>query len=183
MLWFNQQKFAFFFIKFVILLVAFILNGCDFRPIYATVPGNIPIQNELAAIDIHATTILLNEMIFLFNQTTKKIAPKYRLNVTTNERVSAVSIEHIARAPASHLVTITGNFSLTDLDSGHTILTGTTFASASFDYFDQRLANLRADRNAKQRAYKVIARDLSSRVAAFLERRNTYETQNESETL
>ena len=179
MLWFNQQKSAFFFTKFVIILITSQLIGCNFRPIYATVAGKIPIQNELAAIEIHTATILRNELIFLLNQTNRNVIPKYRLNVTTNERVSAVSIENVNNGPRSHLVTITGNFSLTDLDSGQTILTGTTFASASFDHISQRLANLRAERNAKQRAYKVIARDLSSRLAAFLERRNTYESSDQ----
>ena len=180
MLWYNWKKSAFFFTIFVISIITSSLAGCDFRPIYATIPGNVPIQNELASIEIVAGTYLRNELIFLLNQTNKKIESKYRLRVTTTERESAVSIERLADVPASYLVTITGNFSLTEIDSGQTILTGTSFASASLDYSSQRLANLRSRRDASHRAQKVIARDLRSRLAAYLERRNTFELSKES---
>lgn len=144
-----------------------VLGGCNVRPLYGSLPGQEPIQDELAAIDIDAEQELRNELIFLLKRGGEGLPDEYRLKVTLTESSSAVSIEQLEDVPASYLVTITANFALSEIETGRTVLTGTSFASASYDFSSQRFANLRAQRDAVSRAKKSVARDLQIRLGAF----------------
>ncbi|MEP3276458.1 MAG: LPS assembly lipoprotein LptE [Stappiaceae bacterium] len=145
----------------------FLLGGCNIRPLYGSLPGQAPIQDELAAIDVEADQELRNELIFLLKRGGEGLPDQYRLKVTLTESSSAVSIEQLEDVPASYLVTITASFALSEIESGRTVLTGTSFSSASYDFSSQRFANLRAKRDAVTRANKSIARDLQIRLGAY----------------
>jgi len=51
--------------------------------------------------------------------------------------------------------------------SQKTVLTGTSFANAAYDFSNQRFANIRAQRDAQNRAGTVIADDIHTKLAAF----------------
>ena len=59
-------------------------------------------------------------------------------------------------------------FRLVDQASGEEVFKGNAFADASFDRSNQRFANVRAERDAENRAAAVITADIRTRIAAFL---------------
>ncbi len=64
---------------------------------------------------------------------------------------------------------IDATYSLVDLATGKVVLTGQTFARVSYDIpgQQQRFARARGLRDAENRAAKVIAEQIRSRLASF----------------
>lgn len=149
-----------------------LLAGCNIRPLYGTVGASAPAQEELAAIDIEPAKtrveqVLRNELIFMFQRGGEAAPTRYRLKMILNQSESAVAVEELADVPAAYLLQITASFVLTDAATGQTLLTGSTFANASYDFSSQRFANLRAAEDAEDRAAKTIADDIRTRIAAY----------------
>ena len=155
------------------------LAGCNVRPLYGTVSaGNAPAQEELAAIDIdpaddRVKQVLRNELIFMFQRGGEAAPARYRLKMILNSSQSSVAVEELSDVPAAYLVQMTASFALTEITSGQTLLTGSTFANASYDFSNQRFSNLRAARDAEDRAAKVIADDIHTRIAAYFSEKNS----------
>ncbi|PTW63388.1 LPS-assembly lipoprotein [Breoghania corrubedonensis] len=151
----------------------FVLAGCNVRPLYGTIStGSAPAQEELAAIDIdpaddRVQQVLRNELIFLFQRGGEAAPARYRLRMILNSTKSSVAVEELSDVPAAYLVQMTTSFALSEVATGRTLLTGSTFANASYDFSNQRFANLRAARDAEDRAAKVIADDIHTRIAAY----------------
>ena len=149
-----------------------VLAGCNVRPLYGTVGANVAPQEELAAIDIQQADdrveqVLRNELIFMLQRGGEAAPARWSMKMIVNRTKSSVAVEELSDVPAAYLVQMTASFALTDIKSGHTLLTGSTFANASYDFSNQRFANLRAAREAEDRAAKVIADDLHTRLAAY----------------
>ncbi len=161
---------------------ALTLGGCQVRPLYGTwnsAAGVSPVQDELAAVDIKGidTTetkgldrvgqVLRNEMVFGFRRGGEEAPPRYRLQVILDRKIAEVGVERLADVPASYTVTLNSSFVLSDYATNKTLMMGRSFATASYDFSSQRFANLRAERDAEDRAAKVIAGDIQTRVAGF----------------
>lgn len=154
------------------LTASLLLSGCQVRPLYGTTVGGGAAHEELAAIDIKPAEdrieqVLRNDLIFLFQRGGEAAPVRYRLRIILNQSKSAVAVEKLADVPAAYLVAMTATFQLTDAETDETLLTGSSFANASYDFSNQRFANLRAARDAEDRAAKVIAGDIQTRIAAF----------------
>ncbi|MBA5778920.1 hypothetical protein H2509_17470 [Stappia sp. F7233] len=160
-----------------------LLGGCQVRPLYGTwgaTYSDAPVQGELAAIDIalidtvddsdleRVGQLLRNELLFGFRRGGEGDAPRYRLRVILDRKRSEVGVERLSDVPASYTLTMNASFVLSDYATDKTLLTGRSFASASYDFSSQRFANLRAERDAEDRAAKVIAGDVQTRIAGFL---------------
>lgn len=161
---------------------ALTLGACQVRPLYGT--WNLsedvsPVQEQLAAVDIkdidttdtkdleRVGQVLRNEMIFGFQRGVEGVPPLYRLQVILDRKVAEVGVERLADVPASYTVTLNSSFVLSDYTTNKTLMAGRSFATASYDFSSQRFANLRASRDAEDRAAKVIAGDIQTRVAGY----------------
>lgn len=156
----------------IALATSLALGGCQVRPLYGTTVGNQAAHEALAAIDIDPAKtrieqVMRNELIFLFQRGGEAAPTRYRLRTILNQSKSAVAVEELADVPAAYLVSMTASFLLIDAETEKTLLTGTSFANASYDFSNQRFANLRAARDAEDRAAKVIADDIRTRVASY----------------
>ncbi|MEI2386729.1 LPS assembly lipoprotein LptE [Breoghania sp. JC706] len=155
-----------------------VLAGCNVRPLYGTVsPGNVPAQEELTAIEIdpaddRVEQVLRNELIYAFQRGGEAAPVRYRLKMIVNSSKSSVAVEELSDVPAAYLVQMTASFALTDVATDRTLLTGSSFANASYDFSNQRFANLRAARDAEDRAAKVVADDIHTRIAAYFAEKN-----------
>lgn len=153
------------------------LGGCQVRPLYGTTIGGGTTHEELAGIEIdqaktRVEQVMRNELVFMFQRGGEAAQTRYRLRTILNQSRSAVAVERLADVPAAYLVAMTVSFQLIDADTDETLLTGTSFANASYDFSNQRFANLRAARDAEDRAAKVIADDIRTRVASFFAARS-----------
>lgn len=152
--------------------LALALGGCNVRPLYGTTIGGGTAHAELAAIEIdqadtRVEQVLRNELVFLFQRGGEAAPVRYRLRTILNQSKSAVAVEELADVPAAYILSMTASFLLIDADTEQTLLTGTSFANASYDFSNQRFANLRAARDAEDRAAKVIADDIRTRIASY----------------
>ncbi|WP_417667831.1 LPS assembly lipoprotein LptE [Roseibium sp.] len=158
-----------------------LLSGCQVRPLYGSLDtasaGSAPVQDELAAIDIDpisdrhgdatAARELYNELTFGFNRGAGSPEKRYRLKVLMDLSEAEVGVEQLADVPAAYTMTMNTTFVLSDIDTNKTLTTGRSFATASYDFSNQRFANIRAERDAQQRAARVVASDIQARIAGY----------------
>ncbi|MXN64824.1 hypothetical protein GR183_07885 [Stappia sp. GBMRC 2046] len=157
------------------------LAGCRVQPLYGTwsVGSQSPVASDLAAIEIERIDstntedlkrigqVLRNEMLFGFRRGGRGEAPRYRLRVILDRQRNAVGVQRLKDVPASYSVTLNASFVLSEYETDRTLTTGRAFATASYDFSSQRFANLRAERDADDRAAKVIAGDIQTRLAGY----------------
>ena len=159
---------------FLILAVAFLalaLTGCQFRPLYADLGGGRTVRSDLRGIDIMPLETrvgqrLRNNLIFAFGGGESDNTQRYRLKIILTETDTEVSVEKFTDVPASKLLALTASYTLTEMATKKTILTGSSFANASYDISTQRFANIRAKRDAENRAAMVVSDDIRARISA-----------------
>jgi LPS-assembly lipoprotein len=177
--------------RFVVLAAALAgavaLGGCQVRPLYGTLStpaGSPALTQELSAIDIDPVQtasnedldrigqVLRNELIFGFTGGRTAAAPRYRLKMLIDRPLNEVGVEQLADVPSAYTVTVNASYVLSDIATGQTLTTGKVFGSASFDFSSQRFANVRAQRDAEDRAAKMVAQGLQTRLAGFFASRS-----------
>ena len=114
------------------------------------------------------TQKIRNELIFGFYGGESVVdKPTYRLVVRVNEAAVPVGVERFADLPAAYLQQLNATFTLVETGTQKTLLSGTSFANAAYDFSNQRFANVRAARNAEDRAATVMAADIRTKIAAY----------------
>lgn len=162
---------------------ALLAGACQVRPLYGTIGGvsgaSPAVASELAAIDIDLVEtssredldrvgqVLRNELIFGFRRGREAGEQRYRLRILIDRPLNEVGVERLADVPSAYTVTVNASYVLSEIGTGRTVTTGRAFGSASFDFSSQRFANLRAERDAEDRAAKMVAGDIQTRLAGF----------------
>ncbi|WP_068084425.1 LPS assembly lipoprotein LptE [Polycladidibacter stylochi] len=162
------------------------LTACQFRPLYGELPTSNQtgkatgtVQQELASVDIaissyasasgidRATQVMKNELTYGFRGAHPLTHKKYDLKIQADKIISSVGVQALADVPSAYSLTINTSFILVDSQTEKTLYTGRSFAEASYDFSSQRFANERAERNAEDRAVKVVAKDIQVRLASY----------------
>jgi LPS-assembly lipoprotein len=159
------------------------LNAACFQPLYATrsVAGGAPLGTALAQVQIERIDAangtpearlaveIQNALDFEMNGGGGLVSPTHRLKVRmTTQRQSLITDVTSGRVVAE-ITGIDAHFTLTELATGKAVMNGRTFARVSSDYpgQQQRFARVRARLDAEDRAAKVIAENVRTRVASF----------------
>ena len=84
-------------------------------------------------------------------------------------RLSRIGVRPLSAALGAEITGIDTTFTLTELATGKVVLNGRTFSRVSSDYpgQQQRFARVRARLDAEDRAAKVIAENIRTRLASF----------------
>lgn len=171
-------------------LVLVAVGACQIRPLYmdASTGGPLSPTPDLKAIVIdpvanrpdeieenRVAQVLRNELQFLFRG---KGGPpdeeRYRLRIISSVSTDQLAVELEEDLPSAVLLTLQSTFILSELDSERTLLTGTSSTSASYDFSSQRFSNVRAERDAGERAARTVAQNIGTRIASyFAARRGT----------
>ena len=160
------------------------LNAACFQPLYASrsVAGGTPLGTQLAQVEVERVdapngtpesriAVELQEALnFEMNGGGGLISPTHRAQGAHDGRPFVDHHRHHDRprrwrkSPASMR-----SFTLTELATGKAVMNGRTFARVSSDYpgQQQRFARTRARLDAENRAAKVIAENVRTRVASF----------------
>lgn len=149
-------------------LLALSLSSCTFQPLYTSPDGTIGSNNialntlSVAEVDTREAQQVRNHLIFLLSGGVSPIQPTHevRLRVSKTTRTLAGAIrteDKLYRGKTAGSVVITATYDVYDLAKKATIATGRRTASAAFDKTDQSFANLRAERDATNRAAKEAA--------------------------
>jgi LPS-assembly lipoprotein len=165
------------------------VSGCTVQPLYSgggetpSLGGSVqPVMREkLASIAIEPATTrygqeVRNKLIFLLSGGAGEPAsPAYRLTLgVTSSTTAAVSVDigdstDKTGRPSAGTVRVASNYVLRDTN-GKTIAKGTRSISSSFDRPRQEFANLRAERDAQDRAAEELAQQLMLALAQNISR-------------
>ncbi len=110
-----------------------------------------------------------NALIFDFTGGGSQTPPTHRLKIAISSTRSAIIVDITTSRPDVENYGINATYSLTEIATGKVVVTGQTFARVSYDIpgQQQRFARLRGLRDAENRAAKVIADNVRSRLASY----------------
>lgn len=171
-------------IRIAAIVVLGALNAACFQPLYATRTvsgGGAPLGTALAQVQIERIAApngtpesriaveLQNALDFELTGGGGLISPTHRLVVRmSTNRSSLITDVNTGRVEAE-ITGIDASFQLTELATGKVVLASRTFSRVSSDYpgQQQRFARIRARLDAEDRAAKVIADNIRTRLASF----------------
>jgi LPS-assembly lipoprotein len=153
-------------------------TGCGdsgFRPLYASssITGAPDVGEKLAKMEVapipgRVGQRLRNELIYQSTGTGHEAQqPAYRLEIVVTESISATLVQIDGNSSGS-VYNLNASFRLVRLDDKSIALQGQSFGRIAFQRFDSVFANVRARKEAEDRAAKTVAEDLKSRLAAYL---------------
>lgn len=151
-------------------------TGCGdsgFRPLYASAELNGSDVNEkLAQLEIapvpgRVGQRLRNELIFQSTGGGYAAEPVYRLEIVLTESISATLVQIDGNSSGS-VYNLKAKFRLVRLDDRSVALQGDSYGRVAFQRFDSVFANVRARKDAENRAARNVGNDMKSRLAAFL---------------
>lgn len=156
------------------LIVSAALSGCGFRPMHASAEygGNDP-EQTLAAVDIPVISgrvgqRVRNEIVYDINQAGGDyVTPAYRLEIRLRDSITDIAVQQSGNA-TSQVYSLQASFKLYRISDNQVLLQGESRSKASLDRFNPIFSNLRARRDAENRAAKEIAESIRTRVGAFL---------------
>jgi LPS-assembly lipoprotein len=135
------------------------LNTVDVRPIVA------PNGSRLARVAVETRNQLLYELTGGGTAGTST----YKLEIKLTARNQQVIVDIKTARPDVQDYGIDASYTLTDITNGKKVVTGTTFSRVSYNIpgQQQRFAGDRGLRDAENRAAKVIAENIRSRLASY----------------
>jgi LPS-assembly lipoprotein len=164
------------------LALAGLAAGC-FQPLYGDrdMVGGAGLGNKLAGVDVlpirtpNGTPLarigvnVRNDLMYDLTGGGSASAPTHRLEITLNIRQLQVIVDINTARPDVQNFGIDANYTLTDLRTGKKVITGQTFSRVSYNIpgQQQRFAGARGLRDAEDRAAKVIADNIKSRLASY----------------
>jgi LPS-assembly lipoprotein len=164
------------------LAVAGLAAGC-FQPLYAerTVAGGRPVAERLKSVDVATINVpnaspqarvageLRNALIFDLTGGGQANPPTHKLNIQVNLLRQQVIVDITTSRPDVEQAGINATYTLTEIATGKVVVTGQTFSRVSFDNpgQEQRFARARGQRDAENRAAKVISENITQRLASY----------------
>jgi LPS-assembly lipoprotein len=156
------------------LLLAPALAGCGYQPLYgsgfAGTQGSV--ADQLRAVDValvpgRVGQEIRNELIFMETGGREAAPPKYRLEIAMRESVQATLV-NLQGTAAGNIYQLNAEFKLISIADQKVILAAKSGAQAQYQQETSTFANVRARRDAEDRAARVIADSIRTQVAAFL---------------
>src|SRR5665213_3675429 len=165
------------------LALATLLSGC-FEPLYGekTLAGGPGLRTRLGSIAIvpirapsgspaaRIAVELQNDLQFDFTGGGASAGKTHQLVVTMSTQNQQVIVDITTARSDVQQFGINASYVLTEIATGKQVATGTSTARVSYDNpgQQQRFANARGQRNAENRASKVIADDIRARLISYL---------------
>ena len=161
---------------------ACLLAGC-FQPLYGdhSIAGGPSIKAALGTVDVaqipapngspeaRIAVDIRNSLLFDLNGGTDPKVPAYRLNITMNSTRLTVIVDLTSARPDLENFGINASYNLVEARTGKVVINDVTFARVSYDIpgQEQRFARARGLRDAENRAARVIAENIRSRLASY----------------
>jgi LPS-assembly lipoprotein len=159
------------------------LNAACFQPLYASksITGEKSVGQALAQIQIEHINApngtpesriaveVRNNLELELNGGGGMVSPTHSLKVTFSGNRNSIITDTLTGRVLSEITGIDASFTLVDLATGKSVMSSRTFARVSSDYpgQQQRFARVRARLDAEDRAAKVIAENIRTRLASY----------------
>jgi LPS-assembly lipoprotein len=165
-----------------VLALAGLTAGC-FQPLYgdhATV-GGAGLNNKLASVEVapidspngsrlaRVGVTVRDQLMYDLTGGGAAAAPTHKLVIRLSSKQLQVIVDINTARPDIQNYGIDATYTLTDVATGKPVITGQTFSRVSFNIpgQQQRFAGARGLRDAEDRAAKVIAENIHSRLASY----------------
>jgi LPS-assembly lipoprotein len=168
---------------FAALALAGLTAGC-FQPLYAERPapvGSTGLTGQLSAVEVapidtpkgsridRVSVGVRNELIYDMTGGSGGSSPTHRLDVRLTATQIQVIVDINTARPDIENYGIDATYTLTELATGKKVVVGRTFSRVSYNIpgQQQRFAGERGLRDAENRAAKVIADSIHTRLASY----------------
>ncbi|MGZ5807940.1 MAG: hypothetical protein ACXWIV_12490 [Croceibacterium sp.] len=164
------------------LALAGLLGGC-FEPLYGekTLAGGPGLNERLRAVTVEPIKAasgtpnariaveLQNDLNYNFTGGAGQVGKTHQLTVTLTTQNQQVIVDLTTARPDVQVFGINASYTLIEVATGKPVVSGSTFARVSYDNpgQQQRFANARGQRDAENRAAKVISENIKSRLASY----------------
>jgi LPS-assembly lipoprotein len=164
------------------LAIAALAGGC-FQPLYGehSPTGGPILRDQLSAIEVlqivapkgsdedRLAVDIRDALLFDFTGGGAAAPPTHRLKISISSTRASIIVDVNTSRPDIENYGINATYSLTEIATGKVVVTGQTFARVSYDIpgQQQRFARQRGLRDAENRAAKVIASNIMSRLASY----------------
>jgi LPS-assembly lipoprotein len=148
------------------------LAGCGFQPLYGPTASGAQLSDVMKTVDINTVPgrvgqRIRNELIFRTTGGGYAEQPKYRLDIALRESIVRTLINREGD-PQGEIYQVFSEYKLIRLADNKVVLEGHSNARAAFDKVESVFSDIRAKRDAEDRASRTIAEAIRTRVAAFL---------------
>jgi len=159
------------------------LNAACFQPIYASrsVSGGTPLGTQMAQVQVEhidapngspesRIAVELQEALnFELTGGSGLISPTHRIKVRMTMGRNSIITDVTTGRTQAEITGIDASFTLTELATGKVVMRANTFTRVSSEYpgQQQRFARVRARLDAENRAAKVVAENVRTRVASY----------------
>lgn len=158
------------------IIAATLAAGCGdtgFRPLYGTASiGGADVTQQLAQVEIapipgRVGQQIRNEVIFQTTGGGHAAPPAYRLEIVVRESITSTLVKISGDASGS-VYNLNADYRLVRISDKKVVTQGNSVSRAAFERFTSVFSNVRARRDAEDRAAGVIAQDVKTRIAAYL---------------
>ena len=148
------------------------LAGCGFQPLYGPTASGEQLSDVMKTVDISTVPgrvgqRIRNELIFRTTGGGYAEKPKYRLDIALKESVMFTLVTREGD-PQGSIYQLYSQFKLVRLEDNKVVLEGHSNARAAYDKVESVFNDIRAKRDAEDRASRTISEAIRTRVAAFL---------------
>ncbi len=163
--------------------LALFLAGC-FQPLYGqySPTGGPTLRNALAGVEVlqieapkgspeaRIAVELRNSLLFELTGGGGGAPQTHRLAIRVRPTRQAIIVDIATGRNEAIITGINAEYALTEIATGKTVIRDTTFSRVSADVpgQQQRFAQMRANRDAEDRAARVIAEQIRTRLASYL---------------
>jgi len=164
------------------LALAGLLGGC-FEPLYGekTLAGGPGLNQRLRAVAIDTIRApsgtpnariaveLQNDLNYDLTGGTGQTGKTHQLTINLTTQNQQVIVDLTTARPDVQQFGINVSYVMTEIATGKAVVSGSTFARVSYDNHgqQQRFANARGQRDAENRAAKVISDNIKARLASY----------------
>ena len=182
MWWCNDRRTLRGLVRVSIVIAMGALNAACFQPTYAsrTFDGGPGVGTSLAQVSLERIDVpngtpdariaveLQNAVDFELHGG-NAISPTHQLKIKMTTNRSSIITDSTTGRVLAEITGIDATYTLIELATGKTVLTSRTFSRVSSDYpgQQQRFARVRARIDAEDRAAKVLAENISTRLASY----------------
>ncbi|MGA0533769.1 LPS assembly lipoprotein LptE [Hansschlegelia sp. KR7-227] len=160
--------------------LALLLTGC-LRPVYGDLSqggapsktvegGNVAARMktvDVKALEGRVPAKLRDELIFMLRGGDGPGPVAYRLDVKLIESGQSAVVDPLTSVPQSRTISLSATYTLTRAGTLDAVVTGNAFANATYFGGLQRYANIRAERDAENRAALQIAERIKTRLQSY----------------
>jgi LPS-assembly lipoprotein len=165
----------------IVAMLAALTAGC-FQPMYAARSDGSPaLREKLSGVEIpqlnypqasreaRVGLVIRNALMFSLYGNAEGGPRTHTLSMRLVTSRNSLIVDPTTALPEFENYGIDVTFELKEIATGKSVLTGTTFARVSYDIpgLEQRFAKNRALRDAEDRAAKVIADNITTRLASY----------------